>query len=198
MPKTPAYPILLTAMLLTVDFWLGPSRAASGDLNVTPLARMLTISLTSDAFENGQPIPKKYTKEGDNVSPGLKWSGPPEGAKQLVLMLEDPEGTGGNFSHWVAWGIPTSMTSLPEGVPKETSPKGLQHMVQGLNGFLQPGYDGPLPWPGSGPHHYMFRIFALDKAVQVPAGSFKEVLQQQMYGHVIAQGLLVGTYERRK
>lgn len=156
------------------------------------------MPLTSKAFEYGEPIPKKYLKEGENVSPPLKWKDVPQGTKELVIFMEDPEGTGGNFSHWVVWGISPDSNSLSEGVKTGSTEAGGVQLLQGKNGFLDPGYDGPLPWPGSGVHHYMFRIFALDKATQLDQGSYKEQLQKQMYGHVIGQGLLVGTYERKQ
>jgi len=154
-----------------------------------------SIVLTSKAFSQGQPLPQRYTADGANVSPPLNWSNLPSGTKEVVIMMEDPDGTGGNFSHWILYGLSPDVTSLPEEIPAKPEvdqPKARQ----GRNSMMMNGYLGPAPVPGSGIHHYTFRIFAMDKALPVKPGSSKEELQKEMYTHVLSQGVLMGTYGR--
>jgi len=112
-------------------------------------------------------------------------------------MLEDPDGTAGNFSHWIIYGIDPSTKSLPEKVPTQKTVENPK-AKQAVNSMMKVGYVGPAPVPGSGKHNYTFRIFALDKKLDVPPGANKEEIQKQMYGHVLAQGYLWGTYSREK
>jgi Raf kinase inhibitor-like YbhB/YbcL family protein len=155
------------------------------------------IELTSSAFSAGEKIPARHTDDGANVSPPLKWTKVPKGAKELVIMLEDPDGTAGNFSHWLLYGLDPKVADLPEGVPAKPT-LDQPPAMQGKNSLLRVGYAGPAPVPGSGAHHYTFRIFALDKKLQIPPGAMKEDVQKLMYGHVLAQGNLTGTYWRPK
>lgn len=155
-----------------------------------------TITVQSSAFRDGDPIPRKYSAEDQNLSPDLEWSGVPEEARELVLMVEDPDGLAGNFSHWLVYNIPAYVNRLPEEIDPILRPGKVEGILQGKNSFGTIGYGGPLPAPGSGPHHYFFRIFALDQPLGLEPGLDKEDVQKAMYGHVIAQGYLMGTYER--
>ncbi|MGH3016513.1 MAG: YbhB/YbcL family Raf kinase inhibitor-like protein, partial [Gaiellaceae bacterium] len=109
------------------------------------------FELTSEAFASGQPIPQKYSCEGEDVSPPLAWSGVPEGTASLALVVDDPDAQGGTFTHWLAWGIDPAAGGLGEG---EGAP------VEGQNDFGQAGWRGPCPPPGHGPHRYFFRLHA--------------------------------------
>ncbi len=158
----------------------------------------MTISITSTAFDAGKTIPKKYTGEGEDVSPHLAWSNVPQGTKELALICDDPDAPMGTWVHWVLYKIPAGTASLPEGLPREknlTTPPGA---LQCANSFSSDnvGYRGPMPPKGHGVHHYHFKVYALDKPVTLPPGADKTKLLAEIRAHVLAEGELVGTYER--
>jgi len=150
------------------------------------------MQLTSSAFEAGGSIPTRYTGEGEDVSPALSWSGAPDGTRSFAVICHDPDaplvlpGTYG-FVHWVLYGIPASATELPEGVGD---------YVQGANNFGKPGYGGPMPPEGHGPHHYFFWLLALDSEPDLEAGLTMWELLQKIDSSVIGMNRLVGTYSR--
>jgi len=151
----------------------------------------MTIQVSSPAFEAGGRIPTKYTGEGEDVSPPLRWSGAPGETRELALICEDPDApTPHPFVHWVLYRIPPETTSLEEG----GIPPGA---LEGTNDFGRTGYGGPMPPRGHGPHRYHFRVYALDAGLQVRPGLGKDELLAAMEGHVLDRGELVGTYERR-
>jgi Raf kinase inhibitor-like YbhB/YbcL family protein len=155
----------------------------------------LTIVLKSTAFEDGRPIPRKYTGDGDDGSPPLTWSGVPDAAKSQALICEDPDAPRGTWTHWILFNLPAETRELPEGVAaKETLPDG---SMQGTNDFRKTGYGGPAPPPGK-PHRYHFKLYALDAPPQVKAGATRQQLLTAMEGHILAQGSLMGTYGRSK
>jgi Raf kinase inhibitor-like YbhB/YbcL family protein len=150
------------------------------------------MELSSTAFKNGEYIPNKYTGEGLDVSPPLKWSAVPEGTKSIALIADDPDAPRGTWTHWVAWDIPPDTTELPEAVPaQKTLDNGIK---QGANDFGKFGYGGPMPPPGSD-HRYYFRVYAL-KNPPNPAGAKKKDLEQAMQGQILGQGELMGRYKR--
>lgn len=123
-----------------------------------------SMRLVSSAFAEGQPIPAEYTCEGRNISPPLSWSGTPAGTRSLALICEDPDAPSGLWTHWVIYGLPGSMTELPEGVRAvEIPPNGGR---QGMNSFKHIGYGGPCP-PAGRAHRYFFKIYALDDNVSL-------------------------------
>jgi Raf kinase inhibitor-like YbhB/YbcL family protein len=162
-----------------------------GDEQPTPQqeANAMSIQLTSTAFSEGASIPAKYTCDGADLSPPLRWSGIPEGAKSIALIADDPDAPGRTFVHWVMYGIPSNVAELPEG----GTPRGV---VQGNNDFGRTGYGGPCPPPGA-PHRYFFKIYALDTAVDLRPGAKKADLERAMDQHILAQGQLMGRYQRR-
>lgn len=148
-----------------------------------------TLTLTSSAFAADRPIPRKYTGEGADVSPPLSWSGIPAGSKELALICDDPDAPQATpWVHWVAYAIPPMLTGLPE--------KAHENVREGRNDFGHLGYSGPMPPEGHGVHHYYFRLYALEQPLQRGPGLTKEQLLEAMQGHVLAEGELVGTYER--
>jgi len=165
---------------------------------MTTMTATLTIEIESPDFKEGQAIPREFSGEGADKSPALKWSGAPGQAKSLALIVDDPDAPRKDpWVHWVVYSIPRGTTELPQNLPKNETldqPKGA---VQGTNDFKKPGYNGPMPPPGHGVHHYHFKIYALDSALTLKPGATKDELLAAMKGHILAQGELIGTYERK-
>ncbi|GAB4437091.1 MAG: YbhB/YbcL family Raf kinase inhibitor-like protein [Cyanobacteria bacterium J069] len=153
----------------------------------------MTIRLTSAAFSDGQPIPTKYTCDGENISPPLSWEGVPDAATTLALIAEDPDAPFQTWVHWVLYDLPTTTTKLPEGLPTQESV--LAGAKQGKNDFKKIGYGGPCP-PGGKAHRYQFKLYALGKPLKTKAIARKNELEAAMKGHVLAIGILTGTYKR--
>ena len=150
------------------------------------------IKISSAAFEDGGKIPVRYTCDGNNVSPPLRWSGVPNGTKSLALICDDPDAPMGTWVHWVLFNIPVEVTELPESVP--CRPTLLNGAVHGINDFGNYGYGGPCPPKGT--HRYYFKIYALDTRVNLKAGATKAQLLHAIEGHILAKGELVGKYTR--
>jgi len=153
----------------------------------------MTIQLTSTAFTDGNPIPQKYTCDKDDVSPPLAWTGIPAQAKSLALIVDDPDAPGGVWLHWVVFDIPPALNGLPEGVAKTATVAGIG--IQGMTDFRKPGYGGPCP-PKGKPHHYFFRLYALDRLLNLPSTAKRAEVDKAMQGYILATGQLVGTYGR--
>ena len=157
----------------------------------------MKLTITSTAFQANGAIPKKHTGEGEDPSPALAWSGVPAGAAELALIVDDPDApTAEPWVHWVIYKIPPATAGLKEGVAKMQTLSDPAGALQGKNSWNTVGYRGPLPPPGHGTHHYHFKLYALDKAVTLPAGAAKKQLLDAMKGHIVAEGKLVGTYAR--
>ncbi len=146
------------------------------------------MQITSSAFGHGADIPAKFTCDGADINPPLQFVGVPVGTKSLALIVDDADAPGGVFTHWMVWNISPRTNAIGEG----SAPGGLQ----GRNDFGKLGYGGPCP--PSGAHRYFFRVFALDRELDLPAGARRAQLDAAMKGHVIAQGELVGRYSARK
>src|SRR5690242_2413703 len=115
----------------------------------------MSIKVRSDAFGENEPIPARFTRDGENVSPPIHWEDLPQGTRELAVIVEDPDApTAEPFIHWVAYKIPATVPGLGEGVPQQAKPKGAVPGAQGPNSFRTVGYDGPAPPPGHGVHHY--------------------------------------------
>lgn len=156
--------------------------------------KAMNMKLTSSAFASGQPIPVKYTGQGKDVSPPLEWSGAPAGTKSFAIISDDPDAPVGTWVHWVIYNIPANVTKLDENVPaKESLPDGTK---QGVNDFGRIGYGGPMPPPGKA-HRYFFKIYALDTTLNLKPRATKQDLLKAMEGHILAQGELMGTYQRK-
>ena len=158
--------------------------------------RRLTFEVTSSAFGHGQPMPVDYTMDGMNVTPDLEWP-KPEGCASYVLICDDPDApTDDPFVHWVLFDIPSIAPGLPEGVCKGAKPAEARGGTQGTNDFHELGYDGPSPPPGHGTHHYHFKVYAIDRILDLQAGATKADVLRAIKGHVLAKGELIGTYSR--
>ena len=153
------------------------------------------LTLTSPAFSNDGPIPRAHTCDGADQSPPLIWSGVPPAAKQLALVVDDPDAPGRTFVHWVLYGLPPSVTGLPGGVPREARLTKPVTATQGVNDFRRSGWNGPCPPPGPA-HRYGFTLYALDAELKLPPGATKAVLLDATRGHVLEQAQLVGRYGR--
>ena len=158
-------------------------------------ARQATIELRSEAFSEGRPIPARHTGDGEDLSPPLSWSGLPEGARELALIADDPDAPSGDWVHWVVYKIPVNVKALKEGVPRSQELSELAGALQGRNSRGTTGYHGPAPPPGK-PHRYFFKLYALDAGLDLKPGLTKEELLGAISGHILAQGQLMGTYQR--
>lgn len=146
------------------------------------------FALATTAFTEGGAIPKRFSCDGEDVSPDLTWSGAPDGTQSLALVVTDPDARG--FVHWVVFdltgtpsgGLPTAVSASPDAPP------------QGRNSFGKLGYGGPCP--PSGTHRYVFTLYALDAALQLAGAPGADELQAAMNGHVLAETILTGTYQR--
>ncbi len=152
------------------------------------------LSLTSAAFRDGEPIPVGHTCDGDDQSPPLAWTGIPVETRTFALICEDPDAPRGIWLHWLLWNLRADAVELAPGVPP--SPELPSGTRQGLNDSGDLGYAGPCP-PKGKPHRYYFRLFALDTALNLPPGVNRSDLESAMAGHVLAEGTIMGTYERR-
>jgi hypothetical protein len=148
------------------------------------------LVVRSPAFEHGARIPARYTCDGEDVSPPLEWSGAPEGTRSYALIVEDPDAPGGTWTHWVAWNV--RATALAAATAKD--PELQSGVRQGRNSWGRAGWGGPCP--PSGTHRYVFRVHALDSALELPDRTDAQALRGAMRGRVLAEGELLGTYSR--
>jgi Raf kinase inhibitor-like YbhB/YbcL family protein len=177
-------PVCLAALMLALAGCTGAEQSTEQKEQV-----MASLTVTSSAFEAGKQIPRKFTGEGDDISPALSWTGAPPGTKEFALICDDPDAPRPQpWVHWVIYGIPADRTSLGE------ASKGVG--VDGANSWPREGYGGPMPPPGHGVHHYHFKVYALDAPLHLEPGATKEMLLKAMESHIIGRGELVGTYER--
>jgi len=157
----------------------------------------MAFSLSSAAFKEGAAIPGKYTCDGADVSPPLRWSGAPPSTAAFALIADDPDAPAGTWVHWVLYDLLSATTELRENVEKSDAPAGLAGARQGRNDFRRVGYGGPCPPPGPA-HRYFFKLYALDTPLKLKAGATKRDVEIAMQGHVVATVQLMGTYARRK
>ena len=153
----------------------------------------MAFTISTTAFQNGGDIPKKFTCEGEDVSPALSWEGTPAGAKSFSLIADDPDAPVGAWTHWVLFDLPAGAKGLPENVAKvDQLPSGGK---QGRNDFQKIGYGGPCPPPGK-PHRYFFKLYALDRNLDLSPGATKAEVERSMQGHILATAELLGRYRR--
>ena len=149
--------------------------------------------LIESIFEYNQVIPAKYTCQGENVSPPLKFSGIPKDTKSLALIMDDPDAPNGTFDHWIIWNILPGITELSEGAA-ELFARGSQTRL-GTNHYNETTYRGPCPPPGKD-HHYFFKLFALDTLLDLKEKASKHDLESAMEGHIIERTELMGIFRR--
>lgn len=150
------------------------------------------IKITSPSFAAGSELPAEFTCDGENVSPPLAWENVSGQAKSLVLILEDPDSSGGIFAHWVVFNIPPSVKGFARAMRRGSLPAGT---IEGSNSFGKTGYGGPCP-PRGKPHHYHFRIYAVDMPASTSRVSRTEILRA-IGGHILDEGDLMALYQRK-
>jgi Raf kinase inhibitor-like YbhB/YbcL family protein len=153
----------------------------------------MPFTLKVAGFQDGGSIPKRYTGEGDDLSPALEWSGEPQGTQGFTLIVDDPDAPAGTWNHWLLWDISAHVHSLPEGFRPGTVGS------SGKNDFGRPGYGGPCPPKGHGPHRYYFTLYAVDRpALGLPPAAKRAELDRALKNRVLAQTQYMGRYERGK
>jgi Raf kinase inhibitor-like YbhB/YbcL family protein len=153
----------------------------------------MTFSLLSPALRDGEPIPHTYVRDGQNRSPPLRWTDPPPGTRSFMLIAEDTDAPDGVFRHWALYDLDPGARELPEGAGDGSAGVGRT----GVNDFGREGYDGPQPPAGDGPHHYHFRLAALDTPrLQAPRHADGQALLDAARAHMIDEAQIVVTYER--
>jgi Raf kinase inhibitor-like YbhB/YbcL family protein len=153
------------------------------------------LMLTSPDFNMGETIPERFTCDGQNVSPAFRWTGVPEGTKELLLVCDDPDAPGGTFHHWAAYSIPPDWSFLRSGFGSETLEPGFR---QAINDFGKPGYGGPCPPHGDPPHSYHFRLSALsDHIISAESGATCVEVMRLAQPYVTEFVELIGLYARK-
>jgi len=152
----------------------------------------MPMTITSSAFDHEGTILRRFTCDGEDLSPPLSWQGVPGGTRSLALIVDDPDAPRKTWVHWVIYNLPADSSGVPENVPAEK--KLADGSRQGTNDFGRIGYGGPCP-PG-GTHRYYFKLYALDADLDLPPGITKEELLQRMAGHILAEAQLMGRYSR--
>ncbi len=168
----------------------------SGSAPATGPTASATMAVTTPAFGPGQPIPARFTEDGQDLSPEIRWSGLPPGTRQVALVMDDPDAPSAEpWVHWVIYAIPASTTSLPEGIARDETLNAPAGARQGKNSWGTVGYRGPAPPPGK-VHHYHFTVYAIDVELSLAPGLDKAGLLSLIQPHVLAKGELTGTYQR--
>ena len=177
--------LLLPGLPILVILWQPPSVTAQGQVR-SPLP------VRSSDFSDGGSIPRRFTCDGGGVSPGLQWPVAPAGTKTIAIVVDDPDAPA-DFTHWLAYNIPPDVNELAEGASAQAAmPRG---SAEGTNDFGRHGYGGPCP-PAGKPHHYVFRIYALDIRLDLPPAAARIELDSASKGHIFAEGQIVGVYRR--
>lgn len=181
-------PVLFILPLLTAcsGVEITPQAALPGDLS--------QIELTSPAFRSGEAIPKIYSCQGEDTSPTLQWSAPPQGTKSLAMIMDDPDAPGKTWVHWVIYNLPPDIAGLEE---RASTAKGENNLPQGVkpgkNSWGREDYGGPCPPTGT--HRYIFHLYALDTVIE-EKNLDKTGLLKAIDGHILGQGELIGTYAK--
>lgn len=190
------YPIAAT--LFTIMLFFIPIQTSRAETSTSQIKEknIMTLTLTSPSFSNNEMIPSKYTCDSRNISPALSWSGVPDRAKSLVLIVDDPDAPDPaapkmTWVHWVLYNIPPQFNGLPENVAVNELPAGT---LQGINDWKRTGYGGPCPPIGI--HRYFHKLYALDTVLPDLKHPTKSQLEKTMQGHIIMQTELIGRYQR--
>jgi Raf kinase inhibitor-like YbhB/YbcL family protein len=154
------------------------------------------FSLTSSAWENGETMPTEFTCEGENTSPPLSISNPPEGTEAFALLMDDPDAPNPPFVHWTMWNVPADTRDIPANVPSGETVEELGGAIQGANGTDELGYVGPCPPRDDDQHTYLFELYALESQLDLdPGASYQQVVDAVMR-NALGRARYVGQYER--
>lgn len=170
--------ILLAGLMVSLTVSMLPASAIATDVS--------KLQIASSVVSDGATIPTTFTCSGANQSPPLSWSGIPQGAKSLMLLVEDPDAPNGTFVHWIVYDISPTSLGFKAGVVDGK---------EGVNSAGEAAYMGPCPPPGK-PHHYHFRLFALDTSPTLGANPDAQAARDAVNGHVIGSADLVGIFGR--
>jgi Raf kinase inhibitor-like YbhB/YbcL family protein len=147
-----------------------------------------TITVSSNAMTDGEDIPVEFTCDGEDVPPDVAWADIPADTVEIMVVVDDPDAPSGTFTHWTVWGLEPDASPLDADLPAGA--------VEGTNDFGDVGYRGPCPPEGDDPHHYRFRVLALDSSLDLPEGAALSELTAAIDDRVIGQGQLQATYAR--
>ena len=154
----------------------------------------MPFELTSTAFANGDPIPVKYSCDGEDISPPLAWADPPKGTQSFALIMDDPDAPVGTWDHWIVFNIPANTYGLEEDLPITGINQVPEFISIAKNSWSRNDYGGPCP-PG-GTHRYFFKLYALDIILSLDENADKSQVLAAMEGHILAEAELMGTYSR--
>lgn len=180
------YRLILTGLIGLLLYGCG--RAAEVELP----ASLQPMQLQSSAFAAEDAIPQRYTCDGQDVSPPLSWDAPPERTQSLALIVDDSDAPSGTFVHWIVFNLPADVRSLAEALPTNNTLS--QGGIQGQNDFGNIGFGGPCPPRGT--HRYFFKLYALDRQLELGSGASKTEVVNAINGHVLGYAELIGTYSR--
>ena len=181
--EKPILILLIVCFVVSLATATVNSKGGNGSNGVKTVG-IQNIKIFSKAFESDSSIPRKYTCSGENINPPLEFEGISKKAKSLVLIIEDPDAPMKVFTHWIVWNI------VPTAKIDEDSIPG----IEGVNDFRKIGYGGPCP--PSGTHRYFFKVYALDKQLEIKPGTSRKELESEMKRHVIGEGELMGKYSK--
>ena len=148
------------------------------------------MKIFSNSFNNNENVPEKFTCNGKNISPHLKWENYPENTRSFALIMDDPDAPAGTWVHWIVYNIPSNINELKESVKLN-----LINATEGKNSWGNNSYGGPCPPPGN-THRYFFKIYALNIKTNFPEGLTKSELLQRIKSHIISEAHLIGLYKR--
>lgn len=155
----------------------------------------VAFKIDSADIRDGDPIPKKFSCDGEDLSPEIRWDGAPDGTKSFALIVDDPDAPVGTFTHWVIYDMPATRKTLERGIGNDPALSG--GIKQGKNDFGRTGYGGPCPPKGHGRHRYYFTLRALDvETLGLAAGAKKGDVERTMKGHVLGEARMMGVYQR--
>jgi Raf kinase inhibitor-like YbhB/YbcL family protein len=179
--------LILLILIGSGIYWYYLSGPYSNGLQRTFFGKQESMTLTSKSFKNGQKIPSKYTCDGEDVNPSLEFHAIPVNTKSLAIIVEDKDSKPQNFTHWIIFNILPTLN----GIDENTVPDGA---VQGINDFSNTFYNGPCPTEGE--HRYVFKLYALDKRLNLEKGTTKSNIQKEMKNHILDEAELVGVYQK--
>jgi len=156
----------------------------------------MPVSVRTSAFTHGEPIPDRYTCEGEDISPELTVADAPDDAAALAVVVDDPDAPAGTFTHWLLWNLPPETVEIPEGVSRTEELPNLGDARQGENDFGEVGYRGPCPPEGDAPHEYRFTLYVLDEELDADAGALRPAVQDELDAKTHDSDQFTGTFSR--